>query len=99
MNRIGDDHPYMTVNSRAGIPAAVLSFIPHFYRKNIFFSVPEIFADVVPKTGVTIRVLSEWNSIEPDFCIHIYTIKLKEALLVFLFSRHHKMFAVPSRSA
>src|SRR5260221_6983241 len=86
----------MPVYTRAGIPAAVLSFVFYLNRNNIFFTKLNFVGNIIPKTGITIRVLTYIVPVYKYGRVHINAIKLYDETFSFFRCRDSKYFAIPS---
>src|SRR5207244_144467 len=63
--------PNVPVNTRTGIPPAVLAEIAHAHRKNVISGRREMRCQIIGKWRVAIRVNPQVMSIQPHVAVHV----------------------------
>ena len=77
-------HPNMPVDPGAWVPAARGPFTPHPDRYPIVRTVMEDICNIIPERSISIRVITQVNSVYPDIRIHINAIEPNIGALAFL---------------
>ena len=93
--------PYIPVNSRSWIPAWIrLLWIIHFDCQYIWLPVKiQIGSQLIPERDISVGTFAQVMSIDPDFTVAVYTVKINEKQFCAVSGRNSKCFAVPSDSA
>ncbi len=89
----------MTVNTGATIPAGIFSFILNFNCQYIFLAAwIQIRRQVVIKRCITIRVIAQQMTIQPNIRIHVHAIKMNGKKLYIICFCSGKFLSVPACS-
>ena len=97
MDVAGLYHPYIAVDARAGVPAAVgIAAVVHPHGQHVL-SLLQVRSHVVHEGDVAIGTLAQQLSVQIDFATVIYSLEVNVVALVRI--GHIKCLAVPSDTA
>jgi len=89
--------PYITVDATSRIPAGIRLFpIVHTYGNYILSAPLDIGSQIVTERDISIRTHTEGMTIDENFRIHIYTVKINIQALAFIRFVNSKRFAIPT---
>ena len=97
MQFIGNCQPGVPVDPGAGIPAAIrLVGIVDSHRHHIFAAKIQVRGDVVIKTDVAVRPLSEVSPVNPDFAVLVDAVEFNDYFFLPVSPGDFEMFPVPA---
>src|SRR6185437_131193 len=90
--------PHVPVDSRPGIPAAVLAFVTHSHRKYVLAGPAKVRRQIIREGRVTIRMRPKQLAVQPDIAVAVHAIEGDLHLSICWHRRRRKATAIPTSS-